>query len=93
VARPPGQNYRAPEGQLDMAGDVYAAGAVLYHLLTGQHPRASRQGTAPPPASRVVQGVPEGLDRLLSQCLHLKAEGRIPSAKALLDGLGSLGSP
>ena len=42
AAAPPG--YRAPENELDVAGDLYALAAVLYHLLTGVHPALAAAG-------------------------------------------------
>ena len=47
---PPGPepDYRAPEGEWNAAGDLYALAAVLYHLLTGVHPKSQSQGVALP---------------------------------------------
>jgi eukaryotic-like serine/threonine-protein kinase len=91
VPRPPAQDYRAPEGLLDVAGDIYAAGAVLYHLLTGQHPRPQAQDAAPPVPSRLVGEVPEAFDKVLFLCLQPRPETRLESAKALLDALSRIG--
>jgi tetratricopeptide (TPR) repeat protein len=91
VPRPPARDYRAPEGLLDAAGDIYGAGAVLYHLLTGQHPRAKATDAAPPLPSRLVGGVPEPFDKALFLCLQPNPETRLESAKALLDALSRVG--
>ncbi|HET6923439.1 MAG TPA: protein kinase, partial [Anaeromyxobacteraceae bacterium] len=64
-AHGPQPGYRAPENKLDVSGDVYALAGVLYHLLTGVHPRSQPQGAALPMPSTLATGVPEALDKLL----------------------------
>jgi len=80
----PGAGYRAPENQLDKAGDLYAVAAVLYHLLTGVNPRSQAQGTGLPLPGSLATGVPEAFDKLLIRCLHPRVELRIPSAEDVL---------
>jgi serine/threonine protein kinase len=84
AARLPAPGYRAPESQLDKAGDLYAVAAVLYHLLTGTHPRSLPQGTGLPLPSSLATGVPEAFDKLLVRCLHPRVELRYASADDVL---------
>ncbi|MET0554388.1 MAG: protein kinase [Vicinamibacteria bacterium] len=79
--------YRAPENQLDVAGDLHALAAVLYHLLTGVHPRSQAQGAALPLPSTLATGVPEALDKLLLRCLHPRPELRYATADEVLGEL------
>jgi serine/threonine-protein kinase len=77
-------DYRAPEGLLDVAGDLYAMSAVLYHVLTGVHPKKQAQGAAMPLPSTYSNGVPETLDKLLIRALHPRVELRFASADEVL---------
>ena len=86
-ALPPEMDYRAPERKLDVSGDLYAMAAVLYHLLTGVHPRTQPQGVAMPLPSTLAKGVPEGMDRLLLRALHPRIDARPPTADAVLKDL------
>lgn len=93
--------YMAPEqaaGKRDIgpAADIYALGAMLYELLTGQPPfRAdsaldivlmvlSEEPTAP---RRVVRGVPRELETICLKCLEKDPQRRYASAGALADDL------
>jgi tetratricopeptide (TPR) repeat protein len=84
---PAAESYRAPEDQLDAAGDLYATAAVLYHLLTGTHPRSHAQGSALPLPRSLATGVPEALDKLLLRCLHPRQELRLHTADEMLASL------
>jgi tetratricopeptide (TPR) repeat protein len=77
-------DYRAPERLLDVAGDLHGMAAVLYHLLTGVHPKQQGQGVGLPLPSTLAPGVPEALDKLLLRCLHPRAELRFASADDVL---------
>ena len=81
---PRNDSYRAPESELDAAGDLYAMAALLYHLLTGVHPRTQPQGVGLPLPGTFTPGVPEALDKLLVRSLHPRRELRPPSADAVL---------
>jgi serine/threonine-protein kinase len=83
----PGPAYRAPENQLDKAGDLYAVAAVLYHLLTGVNPRSQPQGTGLPLPGTLATGVPEAFEKLLIRCLHPRVELRFASAEDVLRDL------
>jgi tetratricopeptide (TPR) repeat protein len=83
-ALPAEVDYRAPEARLDVAGDLYALAAVLYHVLTGIHPRKQPQGAALPLPSTYSSGVPEALDKLLIRALHPRVELRLGTADEVL---------
>jgi tetratricopeptide (TPR) repeat protein len=83
-ALPASLDYRAPERQLDVPGDLYALAALLYHLLTGAHPRGQAQGVGLPLPSTLAPGVPESLDKLLLRCLHPRPELRFATADEIL---------
>ena len=81
--------YLAPEqvehGRTDTRTDVYAAGVLLFELLTGAPPYASESPMTVayrhvhddvPPPSRIVEGIPAGLDDLV-----VRATRRDPSAR------------
>ena len=82
--------YRAPENALDDAGDLYAMAAVLYHLLTGVHPKSQPQGPALPLPSTLAPGVSEAFDKLLLRCLHPKPSLRFASAQEVLGELNEM---
>jgi tetratricopeptide (TPR) repeat protein len=83
-ALPAELDYRAPERGLDVAGDLYALAAVLYHLITGAHPRTLAQGAALPLPSSFAPGLPEAMDRMLVRALHPRVDVRLESAEAFL---------
>jgi tetratricopeptide (TPR) repeat protein len=80
----PAENYRPPENNLDVPGDLYALAALLYHLLTGVHPKRQAQGPALPLPSKLAPGVPEAFDKLLLRCLHPRPELRFERAEEIL---------
>ncbi len=101
--------YMAPEqvmGQpLDPRADLYAAGIVLFEMLTGITPfdspdrtelavRAAQLDEAPPPITRVVPGMPPALDLVLARALAKHRDLRYRSARELGDAVrGALGLP
>jgi tetratricopeptide (TPR) repeat protein len=89
-ALPSEKSYRAPEGQLDSHGDLYALAGVLYHLLTGLHPRTQAQGAGLPLPSTLAAGVPEAFDKLLLRALHPRQELRYGSAEEMLGDLKAM---
>jgi serine/threonine-protein kinase len=82
--------YRAPENRLDVAGDIYALGAVLYHLLTGVEPKVRTQGTPMHRPSQLAPGVPERFDKLLLRCLDPRPDARFSAADEVLKSLDTM---
>jgi serine/threonine-protein kinase len=78
------ENYRSPENRLDAGGDLYAMAAVVYHLLTGTHPKSHPQGVGLPLPSTLAPGAPEAIDKLLLRCLHPREELRFATAEEIL---------
>ncbi|KQZ69871.1 Stk1 family PASTA domain-containing Ser/Thr kinase [Nocardioides sp. Root151] len=90
-------SYLAPElvvdGRADTRADVYAAGVVLYELLTGRKPH---EGESPiqvaykhvhedvPPPSRSVPGIPAYVDALVARATARDRSHRPADARVLL---------
>lgn len=91
--------YMAPEQfegkDLSPATDIYAAGIVIYELLTGRHPFAASnaleaavlRGKRPVPASSQQPGVPRRADLVIEKCLRFNPAERFHSARDLADAL------
>ena len=95
--------YMAPEqvrgAAVDPRTDIFAFGAVLYEMVSGQ--RAFRRETAaetmtailkddPPELSDLQHPVAPGLDRIIRRCLEKRPEQRFQSAKDLAFALEAL---
>jgi serine/threonine-protein kinase len=89
--------YLAPEqvldGRADPRTDVYAAGIVLWELLTGTPPYASDNPLSVayrhvnedvPPPSTVVGGIPAAVDELVLRATRRDPAARPPDAGAFL---------
>jgi serine/threonine protein kinase len=92
----PPEQIDADPSQLCPASDVYAIGAILYELLTGQPPfrgRTTRDTLLAvlqyPPVSirRLNRAVPRDLERICLKCLQKDPNRRYHSAGALADDL------
>ncbi len=92
--------YMAPEQCLgttvDGRADIFAAGVVLYELLTGERPFAGQQGTTivqrilfaePDPPSKLNPLLPQALDRVVLTALAKKPADRFQDAAAFRKAL------
>ncbi|PVZ08942.1 protein kinase domain-containing protein [Actinomycetospora cinnamomea] len=89
--------YLAPEqvaeGRADARSDLYAAGVVLFELLTGAPPHGGEDAVTVarrhvhsdvPPPSALVGGIPRALDRLVLAATSRDPEARLADAGAFL---------
>ncbi len=99
--------YMAPEqieGQVpvDARADLYALGAMLFELSTGELPWkgetifavAAARLLHPPPDPRTIRpDLPAGLAALVLRCMARRPEDRFPSAAAVASALAALTLP
>jgi predicted Ser/Thr protein kinase len=91
--------YMSPEqfmGQVvDARTDVYAAGVVLYQLLTGEKPfdggltaiMHKVLNTEPPPPSTLAVTAPAALDAVVKRAMAKRPDDRYPSAAAFAEAI------
>ena len=95
--------YMSPEqvrGEvLDGRSDVFSFGVVLYEMISGQQPFASKSSAAtasniltlePAPLARFAKETPAELERIVSKALHKNPDERYQTAKDLLIDLKHL---
>jgi tetratricopeptide (TPR) repeat protein len=81
---------------VDERADVYALGAILYHLLAGAPPYTGKTvdevlarviSGPPPPLAERVSGIPLDLITIVEKAMSHDADRRYPTAKGLSDDL------
>jgi eukaryotic-like serine/threonine-protein kinase len=95
--------YMSPEqargDRVDERTDIFSLGVVMHEMLAGETPFggdsvseriANLLNAAPPPLSRLVAGVPNELQRIVSKTLRKEREERYQTSAALLVDLKSL---
>jgi hypothetical protein len=92
VAEPDGSAqpcYLAPEqwagGAVDARADIYAVGAILFHMIQGVPPRPARAGRASP----AMTSVPEPLASVCRRALAREADLRHATMAALFEELSA----
>ena len=90
---PPEQANALP---VDERADVYALGAILYHLLAGRPPYnpsevadviAAVKSSSPPPIETVVPNAPTDLVSMVEKAMARDASARYPTARELTEEL------
>jgi len=92
--------YASPEqlrgDTLDLRADIYSVGATLFSLLTDRAPFegdnavqvvANAVNQEPPPLTELRDGVPTGLERVVTRCLAKEPDGRYADYTALRNAL------
>jgi serine/threonine protein kinase len=97
--------FLAPEqakgGPIDSRADLYAAGCVLFWMLTGRDPFQHHVGLFPllhahvnepprPPSAAARQPISAALDRVVLRALAKKPEDRFCNAEAMMAALDAL---
>lgn len=95
--------YMSPEQvraeALDGRSDIFSFGVVLYEMISGQQPFASKSSAAtasailtlePAPLARFSKGAPAELERIVSKALHKNPDERYQTARDLLIDLRRL---
>ncbi|NKE46943.1 protein kinase [Roseomonas frigidaquae] len=96
-------SYMAPEqlrGEpVDARADIWAAGVLLYQLLTGEKPFDGGYSalmhrvlnTEPPPPSQLAVSAPRGFDAVVARALAKRPDDRFPSATAFAEAIRAAG--
>src|SRR5262245_48682342 len=93
----PPEQGAGKHGRVDRRSDVYALGAMLYHLITGRAPFVAGtvaetlqqvQNEEPVPPQLLNPSVPRDLATICLKCLEKEPGKRYATAQALADDLG-----
>lgn len=97
-ADPQRLGFRAPEWngeKIDAAADIFALGALMYYMLTGQFPAPGLTGTPGsslprmPELSSLLPLIPVWLESLVAGCMTADPRKRISSAREIIGILDS----
>ncbi|HEY3999741.1 MAG TPA: serine/threonine-protein kinase, partial [Candidatus Xenobia bacterium] len=75
------------QGRAERASDLYALGATMYHLLTGQPPRVF----SPEPLRTVRPDLDGPMTALVDRAVGMMPEERFPSAEAMREAVREVG--
>lgn len=91
------EGYSPPEqyrGRAEPAGDIYALGATLHHLLTRQDPRLEPPFTFNErPITKANPHISPDFEAIIMRCLAYDPDDRYPNAKALKEAVEALKQP
>ncbi len=100
VAYTPLEQYGDDTGHTDPRSDIYALGATLYHLLTGQQPASAKERFLEPgslvPPTQLVPELPDYIDKAILTAMAMHPESRpttIAQLQAMLHNRATLQYP
>lgn len=97
VAYTPLEQYGADNGFTDARSDIYAVGATLYHLLTGQPPVDAKERFLRPGALTSIRQINPNVsprcERVIFQALAMHPSERPATARELRDLLAGSAAP
>lgn len=96
-------HYFSPEqargGNVGPQSDIYSMGVTLFEMVTGRLPFDGDSNVAiavkhlqetPPVPSSLMQGIPKGLDSIITKCMQKSPERRYQTMRQLVTELDSL---
>lgn len=90
------ENYSPPEqwgsGQCDARSDIYALGATMYHLLTGDLPRSSFMGGPKAWPAELRPEIGASTDRVVRRAMAASPDERFSTALAMAEALRACAS-
>jgi serine/threonine-protein kinase len=90
------------EKDLDIRGDLYALGATLFHIVTGETPFKGNSSAeilskhlteAPPKASKINEDVTEATSKLILKLMEKKRESRVQTPQELIERIQAILDP
>jgi serine/threonine protein kinase len=91
LAYTPLEQYGGDPGHTDPRSDIYALGATLYHLITGQQPASAKERFLKPerylPPEKLVSDLPPHISHAIMKATAMHPEDRPSSVPEFLDML------